>query len=289
MSRNAFSDIEKLIVEMPEISRAHVKEGAYSALSAVSIIDEPSLAAVNWFQSCSAAHITYPQRPTLALYVATYGEDREVIKRAEDYVRLTTKSGGLSSYAATKTGCGLSLFELAPQYPFVPREGALGEEGAAATIAYGMEATSLGADLLIVGASSDGISAYESLLCEELNAIEVGDRKAIEAFLMTFAGRDIAALLGAIAAARYQQIPVMVEGLSAHIAACLLYKYKPSSIDHVVSARKDVFDIPFAIEVFAASDYRSAPGVDGTLAAQVLSSRIQLMCDLKGLLDAPEA
>jgi nicotinate-nucleotide--dimethylbenzimidazole phosphoribosyltransferase len=54
--------------------------------------------------------------------------------------------------------------------------------------------------------------------------------------LRRLGGREIAAMAGAILAARHQRIPVLIDGYVASAAAAVLHKAEPSSLDHCVAA-----------------------------------------------------
>uniref|UniRef100_UPI0019534CEB nicotinate-nucleotide--dimethylbenzimidazole phosphoribosyltransferase n=1 Tax=Proteus mirabilis TaxID=584 RepID=UPI0019534CEB len=51
-------------------------------------------------------------------------------------------------------------------------------------------------------------------------------------------GRDIAALVGAILAARLQRIPVLLDGYVVTAAAAILHALQPSSLDHCMAAHR---------------------------------------------------
>ena len=54
--------------------------------------------------------------------------------------------------------------------------------------------------------------------------------------LRRLGGREIAAMAGAILAARAQRIPVVIDGFVASAAAAVLYAVDPSSLDHCIFA-----------------------------------------------------
>jgi nicotinate-nucleotide--dimethylbenzimidazole phosphoribosyltransferase len=56
------------------------------------------------------------------------------------------------------------------------------------------------------------------------------------AVLARVGGREIAAMLGAIIAARAQKTPVIVDGFVATAAAAVAYAANPASIDHCIFA-----------------------------------------------------
>ena len=52
--------------------------------------------------------------------------------------------------------------------------------------------------------------------------------------LRRIGGREIAAMVGAILAARFERIPVIVDGYVATAAAAILHAVDPAAIDHVL-------------------------------------------------------
>ena len=53
--------------------------------------------------------------------------------------------------------------------------------------------------------------------------------------LRRLGGREIAAIAGAICAARLQRVPVVLDGYVATAAAAVLHAVKPGSIDHCIA------------------------------------------------------
>jgi nicotinate-nucleotide--dimethylbenzimidazole phosphoribosyltransferase len=51
-------------------------------------------------------------------------------------------------------------------------------------------------------------------------------------------GREIAAMAGAIIAARFQRIPVLLDGFVACAAAAVLHKASPGALDHCLAAHR---------------------------------------------------
>ena len=139
------------------------------------------------------------------------------------------------------------------------------EKAAAATFAFGMEALAGGTDLLAVGEMGIGnttvaAAIYYALyggeaahwvgrgtgvddagLARKIAAVEaavalhrehLGDPLEI---MRRVGGREIAAIGGAIMAARLQRVPVLLDGYVATAAAAILHAMDPLSIDHVIA------------------------------------------------------
>lgn len=136
-------------------------------------------------------------------------------------------------------GLGLRVLELAPSLPhFV---GVWSEADCVAAVAFGMEATAAGGDLLCLSSICHWDEYYAQIFLNRIiNSQIVTDEKESKTLikylkiLQDFGGRDIAASLGAMIAARSRQLPVIIEGWAALCAYALLAKIAPQCTDHIV-------------------------------------------------------
>lgn len=159
---------------------------------------------------------------------------------------------------------GLKVFDLALDRPTgdITREAAMGEAACAGTMAFGMEATADGPDLLCVGEMGIGNTTIAAAIFAALyggptaNWVGPGTglddpglerkRAAVEQalschrgrlddpleVLRRLGGREIAAMAGAILAARHGRIPVIVDGYVATAAAAILHALDERAVDH---------------------------------------------------------
>jgi nicotinate-nucleotide--dimethylbenzimidazole phosphoribosyltransferase len=159
---------------------------------------------------------------------------------------------------------GLKVYELALDIPtgVITREAALDEAGCAATMAYGMEAIAGGVDLLCVGEMGIGNTTVAAAVFHGLfggdAADWVGPGTGVDAagmarklsavaravkhhaehlkdpleLLRRLGGREVAAIAGAILAARMNRVPVIVDGYVATAAAAVLFALDRSALDH---------------------------------------------------------
>jgi nicotinate-nucleotide--dimethylbenzimidazole phosphoribosyltransferase len=166
-------------------------------------------------------------------------------------------------------GLGLKVFELALEKPTrdITQDAALDEAECAATMAYGMEATE-GAELLCIGEMGIGNTTIAAAIShalfggipedwvgpgtgvdsEGLKRKADAVRRAIELHrshlgdplevLRRLGGREIAAMTGAILAARLQRIPVLIDGYVATAAAAILHAMRPDALDHCIAAHR---------------------------------------------------
>ncbi len=63
------------------------------------------------------------------------------------------------------------------------------------------------------------------------------ERQPLE-ILRNLGGRDFAAMVGAIISARFERVPVILDGISAYTAAALLFTISPHTIDHCYAAHQ---------------------------------------------------
>ena len=163
-------------------------------------------------------------------------------------------------------GIGLKVFELALEHPTedITLHAAMDEKACAATIAFGMEAVA-GTDLLCLGEMGIGNTTIAAAIYRALYGGAASDwagrgtglddaglkRKAavIETaiahhrahlddpleVLRRLGGREIAAMAGAILAARTQRVPVILDGYVVCAAAAVLHALDPSSLDHCLA------------------------------------------------------
>jgi nicotinate-nucleotide--dimethylbenzimidazole phosphoribosyltransferase len=162
---------------------------------------------------------------------------------------------------------GFKVFDLALDLPTgdITVEPALDEKSCVATMAFGMEAVADGCDLLGLGEMGIGNTTVAAAIYAALYGGDVKRfvgrgtgvdddglaRKvaAVEAALATHAGqydgplelmarlggREIAAIAGAILAARVQRIPVVLDGYVVTAAAAVLHAENPEAIDHCMA------------------------------------------------------
>jgi nicotinate-nucleotide--dimethylbenzimidazole phosphoribosyltransferase len=162
----------------------------------------------------------------------------------------------------------LRVFELALELPTgdITREAAMDDRMCAATIAYGMEAVAGKPDLLCIGEMGIGNTTVAAALFAALHGGSGADwvgrgagvddaglirkadavDRALElhkdaltdplAVLARLGGREIAAMLGALVAARHQKVPVIVDGFVATAAASIAQAVNPAAIEHCLFA-----------------------------------------------------
>ncbi|MFD2649046.1 nicotinate-nucleotide--dimethylbenzimidazole phosphoribosyltransferase [Devosia albogilva] len=179
-----------------------------------------------------------------------------------------TNGGAAVSQICALHELNLRVFELALELPTgdITLEPALDDKMCAATIAYGMEAVAGKPDLVCLGEMGIGnttvaAAIYAGLyggtgadwvgrgtgvddagLARKASAVDRAlalHRDRIDHPLDVLArlgGREIAAMLGAIIAARHQKVPVIVDGFVATAAAAVAHAVNPAAIEHCLFA-----------------------------------------------------
>ena len=181
------------------------------------------------------------------------------------------RAGGAAiNQLCTVQEAGLKVFELALEEPTgdITIEPAMNQTTCAATIAYGREAVAGGADVLCLGemgianttiaaALAMGIAGGEArdwvgpgtgatgdILARKIEAVETAVQlhkpKCTDALeiLARLGGREFAAIAGAILAARYENIPVILDGYGTTAAAAVLHAVNPQALDHCIAGHR---------------------------------------------------
>ncbi len=208
-------------------------------------------------------------RPLVAIFAGNHGVTKHGVTPFPSSVTQQMVENFAAGGAAINQICithdlGLKIFDLALDYPTgdITCEAALSERDCAATMAFGMEAVAGGTDLLCLGEMGIGNTTIAAAIHYALyggsaeewvgpgtgSEGEVLQRKiaVVEqavAFhrdhlddpleiLRRLGGREIAAMAGAILAARMQKVPVIIDGYVATAAAAILKAANPSALDH---------------------------------------------------------
>lgn len=213
------------------------------------------------------------KNPMVAIFAGNHGVTKQGISAfpAEVTTQMVanfTAGGAAISQICALHELNLRVFELALEMPTedftqVP---AMDDRTCAATIAYGMEAIAGDPDLLCIGEMGIGnttvaAALYASLfggegaqwvgrgagiddagLSQKARVVDQGlalhateTRHPLE-LLARLGGREIAAMLGALTAARHKNIPVIIDGFVATSAAAVAHAINPSALDHCIFA-----------------------------------------------------
>ncbi len=211
-------------------------------------------------------------RPLVAIFAANHGVVKQGVSPFPQDVTRQMMENFTAGGAAVNQICatfdiGLKVFDLALEHPTddITAGPALDEKAAAATIAFGMEATAGGSDLLCLGEMGIGNTTIAAAIYHALYGGKASDwvgrgtgiddaglvrkiaavEKAVDLHrphladplevLRRLGGREIAAMVGAILAARLQNVPVILDGYVVTAAAAILHAMDASALDHCLA------------------------------------------------------
>lgn len=211
-------------------------------------------------------------RPLVAVFAANHGVVAQGVSAFPPEVTRAMLENFAAGGAAINQICatydiGLKVFELALDIPTkdITVEPAMDEAACAATFAFGMEAIAGGTDLLCLGEMGIGnttiaAAIYAALyggdaahwvgrgtgvddagLARKVDAVEralalnAGHLSDPLEIMRRLGGREIAAIAGAIMAARMERIPVVLDGYVVTAAAALLQALHPAALDHCIA------------------------------------------------------
>lgn len=227
---------------------------------------------VEWLAAWQGAEKPTVNRPQVCIFAANHGV---VKRGVSPYPQSVTRAmlenfaaGGAAINQICETyGLGLKVFDLALDLPTpdIAEAAALDEKTCAATMAFGMEAIAGGTDLLCLGEMGIGNTTIaaaiytalyggparrwvgpgtgsdhagmmrKALAVEEAMAHHAGQLTDPLEILRRVGGREIAALCGAILAARMQRIPVILDGYVVSAAAAILHALDDTALDHCIA------------------------------------------------------
>lgn len=212
-------------------------------------------------------------RPLVAIFAGAHGVAAKGVSAYPSEVNRAMLTSFANGQAAINQICkandlGLKVFDLAVDIPTgdITEGPALSEQDAVATIGFGMEAIAGGTDLLCLGEmgignttpaaaiyaalfggtaadwAGRGTGVNEAGYQRKLAAIDsalVAHRGALNdplEVLRRLGGREIAAMVGAILAARIERVPVILDGFVVTAAAAVLHAVNPAALDHCLAA-----------------------------------------------------
>lgn len=269
-----FSDIRRLIASVPGADRdavAMVRErDAMLTKPAGALGRLENL--VEWLAAWQGKGQPSLDRPLVCVFAASHGVTKRGVSAFPAEVNRQmldnfAAGGGAINQLCAAYGLGFKVFDLAIDLPTgdICEGPAFTEKECVATMAFGMEAIAAGTDCLGLGEMGIGNTTIAAAIYAALYgggaAHWVGrgtgvdaagiERKvaAVDAALAHHAGhlhdplqvlsrlggREIAAMAGAILAARMQRIPVVIDGYVATSAAAILHAIDPAMLDHCLA------------------------------------------------------
>ncbi|MEP4031500.1 nicotinate-nucleotide--dimethylbenzimidazole phosphoribosyltransferase [Roseibium polysiphoniae] len=269
-----FDDIRNLVQSMPgpdESALAAVRaRDAQLTKPAGSLGRLEEIA--EWLAAWSGNEKPKVTRPLVAIFATAHGvADRGVSAFPSSVNRQMVENfaagGAAINQICRSNDVGLKVFDLAVEMPTpsITEEDAMDEAHCAATMAYGMEALAGGIDLICLGEMGIGNTTVAAAVLNGLfggsgedwigRGTGVDDeglarkRAAVEAavarlngekdpleVLRRVGGREIAAMVGLIIAARLQRVPLIIDGFVTTAAAAVVYAMDPRGLDHCLFA-----------------------------------------------------
>jgi nicotinate-nucleotide--dimethylbenzimidazole phosphoribosyltransferase len=230
---------------------------------------------VEWMARWQAMAMPEIARPLVCVFAGNHGVVAQGVSAYPPAVTRQMLENFAAGGAAINQICaahdlGFKVFDLALDIPTgdITVEPALDERACVATMAFGMEAMAGGTDLLGIGEMGIGnttvaAATYAALyggdsarfvgrgtgvddagLARKIGAVEralathAGHLDDPLEVLRRLGGREIAAMAGAILAARLQRVPVVLDGYVATASAAILHALDPEAIDHCIAGHR---------------------------------------------------
>ena len=269
-----FDDIRRLIGSMPgpdEVAVAAVRAREGNLTKPAGSLGRLEWLA-EWLAAWQGRAQPTVDRPLVCVFAGSHGVVKRGVSAYPDSVNRQmldnfAAGGAAVSQICATLGLGFKVFDLALDVPTndIVEGSAMDEKACVATMAFGMESIAGGADLLALGEMGIGNTTIAAAIYTALyggparkwvgrgtGVDDAGlDRKAsvVDAAISThrdhlddplgvlhrLGGREIAALAGAILAARLERIPVVLDGYGVTAAAAVLHALEPTAIDHCVA------------------------------------------------------
>lgn len=269
-----FDDVRRLISMMPdadEDARAAVMARDRQLTKPAGSLGRLETI-VEWLGAWQANPSPAVNRPIVCVFAGNHGVvSRGVSAYPQEVTRQMLENfaagGAAINQICAAYDLGFKVFDLALDLPTedITITPALDEKSCVATMAFGMESIAGGADLLCLGEMGIGnttiaAAIYTALfggparhwvgrgtgvdeagLSRKISAVELALARHDHArgdpleILRCLGGREIAAIAGAILAARLQRIPVILDGYVVTAAAAILHALHPSALDHCIA------------------------------------------------------
>lgn len=270
-----FDDVRALVAALPEgdaiaLQKVRAREAELTKpAGSLGRLEEIA----EWLAMWGGGRGVVVKRPMVAIFAGAHGVAARGVSAFPSAVNGQMLANFSNGGAAINQLCkafdiGLRVFDLAVEVPTADfcEEPAMSERDCAANIAFGMEALAGESDLLClgemgIGNTTSAAAIYAALWGGGADAW-VGNGTGIDAagkerkrsavnlalsthrghlddpleILARLGGREIAAIMGAIIAARHQRVPVLLDGYVTTAAAALLHRLRPNALDHCMAA-----------------------------------------------------
>ena len=273
----SLDELRTLIVSLPDGDEtAAAATAAREALltkpaGALGRLEELSV----WLARWQGRHPPRIDRPRVAVFAGNHGVAAHGVSAYPPAVTAQMVQNFIAGGAAINQLCkavdaDLRVYEMALEHPTrdFTEGSALSDEECARASAYGMMAVEPGIDLLCLGEMGIGNTASAAALCHALyggaapdwvgpgtgaeGAVLVRKIEAVAsgvarnraamtdpfAILRCVGGHELAAIAGAVLAARLAHVPVVLDGYAATAAAAVIHEARPGALDHCIVAHR---------------------------------------------------
>jgi nicotinate-nucleotide--dimethylbenzimidazole phosphoribosyltransferase len=267
----SFAEIRALLPELPNadgdaLAKATAREAQLTKPpGALGRLEEISA----WMACWQAKHPPSCNHPRVVVFAGNHGVAARGVSAYPAEVTAQMVQNFIAGGAAVNQLCktfdaDLRVYELALERPSADFTNgpAMGEAECAHAMAYGMMAVEPGIDLLCVGEMGIANTTSAAALCVGLfggsaadwvgpgtgvvgdalkrkiaavdaaAALHFAERRDPLDVLARVGGFELAAIAGAILAARLARVPVLLDGFATTVAACVLRGLGPNLIDH---------------------------------------------------------
>ncbi|MGO4572766.1 nicotinate-nucleotide--dimethylbenzimidazole phosphoribosyltransferase [Microvirga sp. 2TAF3] len=320
-----FDDIRRLITTMPgpdeaAVEAVRLREAQLTkpagSLGRLEWLNE-------WVAAWQGKGKPSADRPLVCVFAGSHGVTARGVSAYPSEVNRQmlenfSAGGAAINQICASLGLGFKVFDLAIDMPTadIVEDAAMDEKSCVATMAFGMEAIAGGTDLLAIGelgignttiaaaiyaALYDGSAAHwvgrgsgvdDEGLKRKIAAVEGALERHRDHLkdplevLRRLGGREVAAMTGAILAARLQRIPVILDGYVATSAAAILHAIHPATIDHCIAghlsaegAHQDVLERLGKIPLLALG-MRLGEGTGAALAMGIVKTAVTVHRDM---------
>jgi nicotinate-nucleotide--dimethylbenzimidazole phosphoribosyltransferase len=272
---NDLEDMRRIIAEFPgpdaEAARLTAAREAVLTKPAGALARLEELTA--WMATWQGKHPPTVEHPRVAVFagnhgVAALGVSAYPAEVTKQMVLNFTAGGAAVNQLCKNADADLRVYEMALDQPTADftKQPAMSEQDCARAMAYGMTCVEPGVDLLAVGEmgianttsaaaltaalfggdgaawAGPGTGVHGAQLARKAEVIDLGLARHKAALtdplqvLQCLGGQELAAIVGALMAARMARVPVLLDGFATTAAASVLYRIDPHAIDHCVVA-----------------------------------------------------
>jgi nicotinate-nucleotide--dimethylbenzimidazole phosphoribosyltransferase len=271
----SFAEMRRIVAEFPgpdleAAKEARAREGQLTKpAGALGRLEELAEWLATW-QGKAPPVINHPRVAVFAGNhgVAALGVSAFPAEVTRQMVLNFTHGGAAVNQLCKNADADLRVYEMSLDQPTqdFTQGPALGEVDAARAMAYGMMAVEPGVDLLCVGEmgianttaasamaaalfggtgtdwAGPGTGVHGAQLSRKAEVIDLGLAKHRPSFndplaiLANLGGHELAAITGAVIAARIARVPVILDGFATTVAASVLLKLDPHALDHCIVA-----------------------------------------------------